>query len=76
MVFINLENYEIYFIPNTCGNHWLNVNFNHLPMIDNPCRLIVRSCSSMKSIDSDKGELFHAYMGKHSCDGRVVKALD
>jgi hypothetical protein len=45
-------------------------------MIDNPCRLIVRSCSSMKSIDSDKGELFHAYMGKHSCDGRVVKALD
>ncbi|CAF4263444.1 unnamed protein product [Rotaria sp. Silwood2] len=43
------ESYEIFFIPNTCGNHWLNVNLNHIPIINNPCRLTVRSCSSIKS---------------------------
>ncbi len=76
MFFFSSENYEIYFKPNTCGNHWLNINLNHIPMIDNPCRLVVRSCSSMKSIDASKEVLFHAYTGKQSCDGRVVKALD
>ena len=70
------ENYEIYFQPTTCGNHWLNVNLNHVPMIDNPCRLIVRSSSSMESMMASKEVLFHAYTGKHRCDGRVVKALD
>ena len=45
-------------------------------MIDNPCRLIIRSFSSMKSIDTSKEVLFNAYTGKHGCDGRVVKALD
>jgi hypothetical protein len=52
------------------------VNLNHLPIIDNPYRLIVRSSSSMKSVVTGKEELFHAYTGKHGCDGRVVKALD
>ena len=70
------ENYEIYFKPTVCGTHWLNVNLNHVPMIDNPCRLIVRSSSSMESVKTSKDELFHAYTGKHRCDGRVVKALD
>ncbi|UJR38463.1 hypothetical protein I4U23_031131 [Adineta vaga] len=36
-----LECYEIYFIPNTSGNHWLNISLNHVPIIDNPCRLTV-----------------------------------
>ncbi|CAF3686044.1 unnamed protein product [Rotaria sordida] len=60
------ECYEIFFIPNTCGNHWLNVKFNHIPIIDNPCRLTVRPCSSMKSIVNSKEELFHAYTGELS----------
>ena len=47
-----------------------------MPIIDNPYRLIVRPCSSMKSMVNSKEEPFHAYTGKRSCDGRVVKALD
>ncbi len=73
--FFLIECYEIYFIPNTCGNYWLNVSLNHIPIIDNPYRLIVRP-SSMKTIAASGKGLFHAYTGKYSCDGRVVKALD
>ncbi|CAF4749293.1 unnamed protein product, partial [Rotaria sp. Silwood1] len=58
--------YEIFFIPNTCGNYWLNINLNHMPIIDNPCRLTIRPCSSMKSMVNSKEELFHAYTGELS----------
>ena len=71
-----LECYEIYFLPNTCGNHWLNVSLNHIPILDNPCRLIVRPSSNKKAISASGKGLFHAYTGEYSCDGRVVKALD
>ncbi|CAF1415217.1 unnamed protein product [Rotaria sp. Silwood1] len=60
------ECYEIFFIPNTCGNYWLNINLNHMPIIDNPCRLTIRPCSSMKSMVNSKEELFHAYTGELS----------
>ncbi|CAM4775136.1 unnamed protein product [Rotaria magnacalcarata] len=60
------EYYEIFFIPNTCGNHWLNINLNHVPIVDNPCRLIVRPCSSMKSMVNNKEEQFHAFKGELS----------
>ena len=72
----NLESYEIYFVPNTCGNHWLNVSLNHIPMIENPCRLIVRPTSSSKGMSASGQGLFNAYTGEQGCDGRVVKALD
>ncbi len=35
-------------------------------MVDNPCRLIVRSYSSMKSMDTSKEVLFNAYTGKQA----------
>ncbi|CAF1105616.1 unnamed protein product [Adineta steineri] len=60
------ECYEIYFIPNTCGNHWLNVNLNHIPIIDNPYRLVVQTNFSTKSKVNSKEELFHAYVGELS----------
>ncbi|CAF1582885.1 unnamed protein product, partial [Adineta steineri] len=60
------ECYEIYFIPNTCGNHWLNVSLNHKPILDNPCRLVVRPSSSMKSMIASGQGLFHAYTGESS----------
>ncbi|CAM4969471.1 unnamed protein product [Rotaria socialis] len=61
------ECYEIYFVPNTCGNHWLNVSLDHTPIYDNPHRLIVRpSSSSTKSITVSGPGLFHAYTGESS----------
>ncbi|UJR07696.1 hypothetical protein I4U23_011981 [Adineta vaga] len=60
------ESYEIYFIPHTCGNHWLNVNLNHTPIIDNPYRLVVQSCTTTKSMLNSKEELFHAFSGELS----------
>ncbi|UJR38465.1 hypothetical protein I4U23_031133 [Adineta vaga] len=60
------ECYEIYFIPNTSGNHWLNISLNHVPIIDNPCRLTVRSFSSSKSMAASGQGLFHAYTGESS----------
>lgn len=61
-----LECYEIYFLPNTCGNHWLNVNLNHIPIADNPCRLTIRpsSSSATKTISASGQGLFHAYTGE------------
>lgn len=60
------ENYEIYFKPTSCGTHWLNVNLNHIPMIDNPCRLIVRPFSAGKAMETTQDDLFHAYTGELS----------
>ncbi|CAF1102330.1 unnamed protein product [Adineta ricciae] len=60
------ERYEVYFIPKTCGNHWLNVNLNHTPIVDNPYRLVVQSCATKKSMLNSKEELFHAYTGELS----------
>jgi len=57
------ECYEIYFVPNTSGNHYLNVHLNKIAISDNPCRLIVRP-SSMKSISATGQGLFHAYTGQ------------
>ncbi|CAF0883461.1 unnamed protein product [Rotaria sordida] len=63
------ECYEIYFIPNTCGNHWLNVSLNHIPIFDNPHRLIVRSSSSTKSIiASGQGESSQFFVSKSPND--------
>ncbi|CAF3482635.1 unnamed protein product [Rotaria sp. Silwood1] len=59
------EYYEIYFVPNICGNYWLNVHLNHIPILNNPHRLIVRS-SSTKSINASGPGLFHAYTGESS----------
>jgi len=59
------ECYEIYFVPNTSGNHYLNVHLNKIAISDNPCRLIVRP-SSMKSISATGQGLFHAYTGESS----------
>ncbi|CAF4308983.1 unnamed protein product [Rotaria sp. Silwood2] len=59
------ECYEIYFVPNTCGNYWLNVSLNHIPIFDNPHRLIVRPSSSRKSIiASGQGESSQFFVSK------------
>ncbi|CAF1583738.1 unnamed protein product [Adineta ricciae] len=60
------ECYEIYFLPNICGNHLLNVSLNHVPIVDNPHRLTVRSSSSSKPIAATGQGLFHAYAGEAS----------
>ena len=41
----------------------LNVSLNHVPIVDSPCRLTVRSSSSSKSIAATGQGLFHAYAG-------------
>lgn len=61
--FFLLDCYEIYFVPTICGNYWLNVSLNHIPIVDNPCRLLVRSNSSTKPILASGQGLFHAYTG-------------